>query len=202
DLLSHRRERLEARASVLEALTADGDLVRDALEDAPKHRAHRRDSRVARLERRRGCGVGWRQPHPPALRHLITKFGDPREGARRQPAFGELLDAPGEALLQVVLVPRARRLAVELAPLLGELADAHRLERGELGGAAAELARVRAGPSNGLGRHLVRASFCAFAVLAGRRRGRGRARGPGPRSWSSSCWCLLLRERRARGSST
>jgi hypothetical protein len=62
-------------------------------------------------------------------------------GARPRPAPG----CARRGASQVLLVPRARRLAVELAVLLGELADGHRLERGELRGDVVELAHRGAG---------------------------------------------------------
>ena len=91
-----------------------------------------------------------------------------RASAPCEPALGELLDAPGEALLEVVLVPRARRLAVELAPLLGELAHRHRLERCELGGDVVELAHRGAGSGGRLVVH--RASVVRARTVLARRR--------------------------------
>jgi hypothetical protein len=111
----------------------------------------------------------WPWPaHAPALGHLRRRAGGCARARSREPALGQLLDAPGEALLQVVLVPRPRRLAVELAPLLGELADGHRLERRELSGDVVELAHRGAGSGGRLVVH--RASVVRARTVLARRR--------------------------------
>ena len=145
-MLRNGREGFEAHSRVLEALSADDHLVRDAVVNAAQDRANRRYPWVAWLDglgRRLDQSGLLRLPHPPALGDSIAQVGDLLERARGKPAVRELLQPVPEPLAQVRDVARSGRLAVQLAVLLGELADVHLLERGELRRHIADQQEVR-----------------------------------------------------------